>query len=33
VLKRGGSGEMLLERRPMAPLPEHLKAIIEEQKT
>jgi succinate dehydrogenase / fumarate reductase flavoprotein subunit len=33
VLKRGGSGEMQLERRPLAPLPEHLKAIIEEQKT
>ena len=32
VLKRGGSGEMQMERRPLAPMPAHLKAIIEEQK-
>jgi succinate dehydrogenase / fumarate reductase flavoprotein subunit len=31
VLKRGTSGDMVMERRPMAPLPDELKAIIEEQ--
>jgi len=32
VLKRGASGEMLMERRPMASMPNHSKAIVEEQK-
>ena len=31
VLKRGSNGEMVLERRPQAPLPDELKSIIEEQ--
>lgn len=33
VLKRGAGGEMELERRPMTPLPAHLQAIIEEQRS
>jgi succinate dehydrogenase / fumarate reductase flavoprotein subunit len=33
VLKRGSSGEMVMERRPMAPLPSHLAEIIEQQKS
>ena len=32
VMRRGGGGEMLLERRPIPPMPQHLKDIIEEQK-
>jgi succinate dehydrogenase / fumarate reductase flavoprotein subunit len=32
VLKRGTSGEMVMERRPLASMPDHLKAIVEEQK-
>jgi succinate dehydrogenase / fumarate reductase flavoprotein subunit len=33
VLKRGSSGEMVMERRPMAALPAHLAEIIEQQKS
>jgi len=33
VLSKGSNGEMRLERRALAPLPTHLKAIIEEQKS
>jgi succinate dehydrogenase / fumarate reductase flavoprotein subunit len=30
IVKRGASGEMVLERRPLAPLPDELQAIITE---
>ena len=33
VLSKGAGGEMRLERRPMAAMPDHLKAIIEAQKS
>ena len=32
VVRRGGDGEMIVERRPIPPLPAELKAIIEEMK-
>jgi succinate dehydrogenase / fumarate reductase flavoprotein subunit len=32
VVRRGESGEMVVEARPTIPLPEELKAIIEEMK-
>ncbi len=32
VVRRGGDGEMIVERRPIPPLPPELKAIIEEMK-
>jgi succinate dehydrogenase / fumarate reductase, flavoprotein subunit len=32
VLKRGANGEMQLEKRPLQPLPQELKAVIEEMK-
>ncbi len=32
VVKHGGDGEMQVERRPLPPLPEELKAVIEEMK-
>jgi succinate dehydrogenase / fumarate reductase flavoprotein subunit len=33
VVQKGADGRMQLERRPIPPLPAHLQAIIEEQKT
>jgi succinate dehydrogenase / fumarate reductase, flavoprotein subunit len=33
VIRKGANGEMQLERRPIPPLPDDLKAIIEEQKS
>ena len=33
VIRRGADGSMQLERRPIPPMPDELKAIIEEQKS
>jgi hypothetical protein len=33
VLRKGSAGEMQLERREIPPMPDELKAIIEEQKS
>jgi succinate dehydrogenase / fumarate reductase, flavoprotein subunit len=32
VVKRGGDGEMVVEKRALAPMPEELKAVIQEMK-
>ena len=32
IIKKGPDGQMVLERRPLTPLPEELKQIIEDQK-
>jgi succinate dehydrogenase / fumarate reductase flavoprotein subunit len=32
VVRQGSDGEMLVEKRPIAPLPAELKAVIEEMK-
>jgi succinate dehydrogenase / fumarate reductase flavoprotein subunit len=32
VVKRGADGEMVVEKRPLPPMPEELKAVIQEMK-
>jgi succinate dehydrogenase / fumarate reductase, flavoprotein subunit len=32
IVKKGSAGEMILDRSPIPPMPEHLKAVIEEMK-
>src|SRR5207237_6768269 len=32
VVRRGGDGEMVIEKRPIAPMPDELKSVVEEMK-